>query len=216
MTDLLYLLLTFTFVGIFALPFLAYGDEIKQFGSIPDAMLALWRQMLGDLHLVDQMMQTNRVLGPLFFVVFTSSVSIVLLTLFLGLLRESYVLADDQNGRMGLVQAFLESAIAPYLGLVQDYTLRNDEASAALDALVAQEALEGQVEREDLKGIKGWDKDHVEQRAQKAAQKREGRKDILLQSLLTLSREARVISRRVDTLMDSDAPNGAELPEFFD
>jgi len=56
----------------------------------------------------------------------------------------------------------------------------------------------------------------VEQRAQKAARKREGRKDILLQSLLTLSREARVISRRVDTLMDSDAPNGAELPEFFD
>ena len=26
----------------------------------------------------------------------------MLLTLFLGLLRESYVLADDQNGRMGM------------------------------------------------------------------------------------------------------------------
>ena len=36
-----------------------------------------------------------------------------------------------------------------------------------------------------------------------------------LQSLLVLSRESRVISRRVDTLVDTDAPTAADLPEFF-
>jgi len=62
----------------------------------------------------------------------------------------------------------------------------------------------------------GWDKEHVESRNQKASEKREARKDILLQSLLTLTREARVVSRRVDTLMDSGAPTAADLPDFFD
>ena len=74
--------------------------------------------MLGDLGVVDDMIAANRILGPLFFVLFTSMVAIVLLTIFFGLLRESYVLADDQNNRVTLVQSFLDSAIAPYLGFV--------------------------------------------------------------------------------------------------
>ena len=60
----------------------------------------------------------GRILGPFFFVMFTIIVSILLMTIFLGLLRESYVVADDQNHRITLVQSLLESAIAPYLGLV--------------------------------------------------------------------------------------------------
>ena len=78
--------------------------------------------------------------------------------------------------------------------------------------------MEDQVEKEvgvDER-IKGWDPEHVEARNQKARKRRESRKDILLQSLLTLSREARVVSRRVDTLMDSGAPTAADLPDFFD
>ena len=47
------------------------------------------------------MVDSNRILGPFFFVFFTSIVAVLLLTIFLGLLRESYVLADDQNDRIG-------------------------------------------------------------------------------------------------------------------
>ena len=64
--------------------------------------------------------------------------------------------------------------------------------------------------------MKGWDPEHVAARDQKARERREARKDILLQSLLTLTREARVVSRRVDTLVDTDAPTAADLPDFFD
>ena len=101
--------------------------------------------MLGDLSSVDAMIYSNRLLGPLFFVVFTSTVTILLLTVFLGLLRESYVVADDQNNRVTLLQAFLDSAIGPYLGLVKNYQLGHEEVEAAMDALTAQEALAAQV-----------------------------------------------------------------------
>jgi hypothetical protein len=47
--------------------------------------------------------------------------------------------SDDQNDRIGLVQSILQSAIAPYLGLVKDYQMRQDEADAALDAFTAQQ-----------------------------------------------------------------------------
>jgi hypothetical protein len=77
--------------------------------------------MFGDLDVVDEMVATNRILGPLFFVLFTSFVAIVLMTFFFGLLRESYVLADDQNNRITLVRSFLDSAIAPYLGFVSAF-----------------------------------------------------------------------------------------------
>ena len=105
--------------------------------------------MLGDLSSVDAMIYNNRLLGPLFFVVFTSTVTILLLTVFLGLLRESYIVADDQNNRVALLQAFLDSAIAPYLGLVKNYQLGHEEVEAAMDALTAQEALAAQVSPED-------------------------------------------------------------------
>lgn len=120
MSDIMYLLVSFTFIfwGFSLSHFLAYGDEVKSFRTVPDTMIMLWRQMLGDLGVVDDMIAANRILGPLFFVLFTSMVAIVLLTIFFGLLRESYVLADDQNNRVTLVQSFLDSAIAPYLGFV--------------------------------------------------------------------------------------------------
>ena len=105
--------------------------------------------MLGDLSSVDAMIYSNRLLGPLFFVVFTSTVTILLLTVFLGLLRESYVVADDQNNRVKLLQAFLDSAIGPYLGLVKNYQLGHEEVEAAMDALTAQEALAAQVSPQD-------------------------------------------------------------------
>ena len=94
MTDILYLLICFAFIfwGFALSHFLAYGDEVAAFRTIPDTMIMLWRQMLGDLAAVDDMISTNQILGPLFFIIFTSFVSILLLTIFLGLLRESYVI----------------------------------------------------------------------------------------------------------------------------
>ena len=189
MKDILYLLICFAFIfwGFSLSHFLAYGDEVAAFRTIPDTMIMLWRQMLGDLAAVDDMISANRILGPFFFVIFSSSVSIVLLAVFLGLLRESYVIrfvehrytharvirpagfegwdsveftkgkynsaqtcmcllthtaplgSDDQNDRIGHVQALLQSAIAPYLGLVKDYQMRHDETEVALDAFTAQQ-----------------------------------------------------------------------------
>lgn len=94
MKDILYLLICFAFIfwGFALSHFLAYGDEVAAFRTIPDTMIMLWRQMLGDLAAVDDMISANRILGPFFFVIFSSSVSIVLLAIFLGLLRESYVI----------------------------------------------------------------------------------------------------------------------------
>jgi polycystin 2 len=122
-SDMMYLLLCFTFIfwGFSLSHFLAYGDDVKSFRTVPDTMIILWRQMFGDLDVVDEMVAANRILGPLFFVLFTSFVAIVLMTFFFGLLRESYVLADDQNNRITLVQSFLDSAIAPYLGFVSAF-----------------------------------------------------------------------------------------------
>ena len=82
----------------------------------------------------------------------------------------------------------------------------------------ARQVLENQIENEEGvdEKMKGWDPEHVAARDQKARERREARKDILLQSLLTLTREARVVSRRVDTLVDTDAPTAADLPDFFD
>lgn len=49
----------------------------------------------------------------------------------------------------------------------------------------------------------------------KRKKRQQERLDVLLQSMLTLSRESRVISKRLKTLEDTDAPL-ADDPEFFD
>ena len=100
MIDFFYVLLSFIFIyfGFTLSHFLAYGDQIASCRTIPDTMVMLWKHMLGYFSPgVEEMVEANRFLGPLFFVVFTSTVSIVLLTYFLGLLRESYVLAGKQQ-----------------------------------------------------------------------------------------------------------------------
>ena len=64
----------------------------------------------------------------------------------------------------GLVQSLLESAIAPYLGLVTEFKLSREEQQAQLDALTAEDALAAQVEKKDElnEKLKGWDPQHVQ------------------------------------------------------
>lgn len=50
-------------VGFALAHFLAYGDEIEEYRTLPRVMMMLWRQALGDLAGADEMMKRNRVLG---------------------------------------------------------------------------------------------------------------------------------------------------------
>ncbi|KAK6053557.1 transporter, cation channel family protein, partial [Cooperia oncophora] len=70
--------------------YLVFGTQIADYSTFLGSVFALLRTVLGDFdfHALEQ---TNRVLGPLFFVTYVFFVFFVLLNMFLAIINDSYV-----------------------------------------------------------------------------------------------------------------------------
>jgi len=68
---------------------LGFGADVKAYVQLPDALLALFKAMLGDMDL-DTLVASNYVLGPFLFVLFIFLVFFVLLSMFLSIVDESF------------------------------------------------------------------------------------------------------------------------------
>lgn len=111
-------------------------------------------------------------------------------------------------------------AVGPLRTVFQNQFLKLDETAARADTVLTQDEITREVEaraQEDEEDTV-FKEDVVaeEERAKtRRATRMQERKGVLLQALLTLSRETSVISRRLNTLQDTEAPL-ANDDEFFD
>ncbi|VDO41366.1 unnamed protein product [Haemonchus placei] len=69
--------------------YLVFGTQIADYSTFLDSVFALLRTVLGDFDFT-ALQQTNRVLGPLFFVTYVFFVFFVLLNMFLAIINDSY------------------------------------------------------------------------------------------------------------------------------
>ena len=104
----------FVFFGFSLSHFLAYGDEVEGFQTLNDCFLTLYRQMLGDFPTVDAEEQSNRLLGPAFFVAWTAIASILLLNMFTAIVIDGFEKVRSEVEKVGFLHFMNNQALPPF------------------------------------------------------------------------------------------------------
>ncbi|XP_046350413.1 polycystin-2-like isoform X1 [Haliotis rufescens] len=77
------------FLAFTQLGYLLFGTQVKDFSSFQDSFFTLFRIILGDFDF-HQLEAANRVLGPIFFMLFVFFVFFVLINMFLAIINDTY------------------------------------------------------------------------------------------------------------------------------
>lgn len=77
------------FLAFTQLGYLLFGTQVKEFSNFQNSFFTLFRIILGDFNF-DQLEAANRVLGPLFFMLFVFFVFFVLINMFLAIINDTY------------------------------------------------------------------------------------------------------------------------------
>jgi len=77
------------FLAFTQLGYLLFGTQVKDFSSFENAFFTLFRIILGDFDF-HQLEQANRILGPIFFMLFVFFVFFVLINMFLAIINDTY------------------------------------------------------------------------------------------------------------------------------
>ncbi|CAD5121175.1 DgyrCDS9711 [Dimorphilus gyrociliatus] len=86
------------FLAFAQLGYLIFGTQVKDFSSFPSSIFTLFRIILGDFNF-HELEAANRVLGPIYFILYVFFVFFVLLNMFLAIINDTYseVKADISN-----------------------------------------------------------------------------------------------------------------------
>lgn len=207
------------FFGFALAHFMVYANDMQEFSTLAATMLTLWKQAMGDLS-ARPLEQRFSYSGSTLFVTWTLVSLFVLLNGFLGLLKDAFTRLLSSGERVTLGGFLRRKAVGPLRTVFQNQFLKLDETAARADTVLTQDEITREVEaraQEDEEDTV-FKEDVVaeEERAKtRRATRMQERKGVLLQALLTLSRETSVISRRLNTLQDTEAPL-ANDDEFFD
>jgi len=104
----------FVFFGFSLSHYLAYGDEVKGFQTLSDCFLTLYRQMLGDFPTVDAEEESNRLLGPAFFVAWTAIATILLLNMFIAIVIDGFEKVRSEVEKIGFLHFMNNQALPPF------------------------------------------------------------------------------------------------------
>ncbi|XP_052236513.1 polycystic kidney disease 2-like 1 protein isoform X2 [Dreissena polymorpha] len=77
------------FLAFTQLGYLLFGTQVKDFSNFKQSFFTLFRIILGDFNF-DQLEAANRVLGPIFFILFVFFVFFVLINMFLAIINDTY------------------------------------------------------------------------------------------------------------------------------
>jgi polycystin 2 len=77
------------FLAFTQLGYLLFGTQVKDFSSFENSFFTLFRIILGDFDF-HQLEQANRILGPIFFMLFVFFVFFVLINMFLAIINDTY------------------------------------------------------------------------------------------------------------------------------
>jgi len=77
------------FLAFAQLGYLIFGTQVKDFSSFDDAVFTLFRIILGDFNF-QELEEANRILGPIYFLLYVFFVFFVLLNMFLAIINDTY------------------------------------------------------------------------------------------------------------------------------
>ncbi|KAH9505263.1 TRP-like ion channel Pkd2 [Bulinus truncatus] len=88
------------FLAFTQLGYLLFGTQVEDFSSFENSFFCLFRIILGDFDF-HQLEQANRILGPIFFMLFVFFVFFVLINMFLAIINDTYseVKSDMANAK---------------------------------------------------------------------------------------------------------------------
>lgn len=149
------------FLAFAQLAFLIFGCRVQGFSSFSETCISLVRMILGDVS-IHELEIANRVLGPLFFIVYTFIIFFILLNMFLAIVCEAYA-----DARVHVVTAKHEYNVTSYLkkqyskmadklsmtkGALNMAAVQGSRSAACRSANAGHSAAEGfdRVEEEDL------------------------------------------------------------------
>ena len=104
----------FVFFGFSLSHYLAYGDEVLGFETLHDTFLTLYRQMLGDFPTVSAQEDSNRLLGPAFFVAWTAIATILLLNMFTAIVIDGFEKVRSEVEKIGFQHFMVNQALPPF------------------------------------------------------------------------------------------------------
>jgi polycystin 2 len=104
----------FVFFGFSLSHYLAHGDEVDGFQTLNNTFLTLYRQMLGDFPTVDGQDQSNRLLGPAFFVAWTAMATILLLNMFIAIVIDGFEKVRSEVEKIGFLHFMNNQALPPF------------------------------------------------------------------------------------------------------
>jgi hypothetical protein len=90
---------------------LAYGNSIERFKNPTSSFYSMYRVLVGDFDFVEQY-QNNRIIGPLFLLLWTIVGLTVLFNVFVAILMESYEATKAEE--VGFVDMIAENIVQPF------------------------------------------------------------------------------------------------------
>jgi len=124
------------FFAFAQLGYLLFGTQVRDFSDLINAMLTLFRIILGDFDF-HELEMAHRVLGPIYFIFFVFFVFFVLLNMFLAIINDTYAevkadLADAKN-EIEMSEFFKQQ----YNKMMSKMNLKKDKISGIQKALKA-------------------------------------------------------------------------------
>lgn len=92
--------------------FLAYGDNLANYQTLSQSMLTLYEQVLGHFD-VDELQQSNRLLGPGLFVLWTMLASVILFNVFVAIVIDSFDRVRGEVEKISFLTFLNHQALPP-------------------------------------------------------------------------------------------------------
>lgn len=107
----LFIFLIFIFGFIF-MGWLAFGSDLAEFNTFVNSFSTSWNFIIGNAPDYGAMYNSNRILGPLFFVLFTVFIFFILANMFIAILSNSFEVVNSENDSDDKLKDILEEKVA--------------------------------------------------------------------------------------------------------
>lgn len=127
------------FIAFAQLGYMIFGTENDDFRTFIDSIFTLMRTILGDFNYL-KLEKTNRILGPLYFILFIFFVFFVLFNMFLAIINETYTEVKSEKSEdvihIGKLARRILNKILTKVGFMKRYMVGDVPENSEMDRVV--------------------------------------------------------------------------------
>ena len=127
------------FLAFAQLGYLIFGTQVETFSTFSDSLFTLFRIILGDFDFVS-LEQANRVLGPMFFILYVFFVFFVLINMFLAIINDTYAEVKESTANQKSEFEISDFMKKSYNKMLDKLNLRKDRIVDIQQALKNSDA----------------------------------------------------------------------------